>query len=731
MALNYTNLRRIPHAIIVRSFTHGLMTRLEDKDAPQGSSSDCLNWHFLGDHIELRRGQVLLGTENTATGAVTGLKVARRHDGTQFPFFTTGQKAYYIDVATNTATEIGSNLLSSGADGEDVSIESYKSLAGDFIYMGSPNFGLTKIPVANPTSTVDLLIREYRGKFRIKQSRQFLWDRKDTFGGSDKTGIYLSYIDGTDNLYDLTTAEILGTGDGATQTFSGTLAFKAANSKETCFFVVVAGAKATATSVSAITQATSASVSSTSHGLSVGDTVVFAGMSGMTQINNRIGVVLTVPDANTVTVNIDSTNFTAFSSGGTVAKAERFIDDRSGNLTGQDGGTGTINYATGAYSVTFTVPVVNGAKVVTQYYREDSTKRSSVATAYQYGGLASFSFSATRTAGQGNVFRQDDGGGKFMAVESIGNTEYCFHEFKTWALTLTQVDTVATNFIYRENVGIPFHRAAKATGAGVYYVDSIGENPAIRLLDYGKYNTTVIPQSVSPQLNLNAYTFSTAVVFEWGDYICIAVNLNSTINNRLFMRHKVWKTWEVHSFRCSIFDVLSGGLVAGDSGSPNVFKLFSGLADEDSIIDNYFITENSSLGRDGVKAVNRMRLNGYIGIDQGLKVSYSLDNGPFVEVTQSDGTSPLIKGNGTYVDLSQRKLIGSMTLGEDPLGGGQDPANAIYASPYELEFHVGTARFERIRLKFEATGIGYLGISEYGFIDIRDKGRKSVPKYQQ
>jgi hypothetical protein len=714
-------------SITVKQFLKGLVTRIEDKDAARGSASDMLNWHSLGDHIELRRGQVLLGTENTGSGSITGLKIARRHDDVEYPFFTTGRKAYYVDVAADTTTEIGTDLLPAAANNEDISIEQYKSLAGDFVYMGSPNFGLIKIPVANPGSVVDLLVREYRGKFKIKQSRQFLWDRKDTFGGSDQTGIYLSHIDATDEIYDFTSAEELGTGDGATTTFSGTLAFKAANAKETCFFIVVAGAKAAATSISAITQATAALVTSTAHGLSVGDSVVFAGVVGMTQINSRIGVVLTVPTADTFTVNIDSTNFTAYSSGGTVAKAERFIDNRSGTLTGQDGGTGTINYATGAYSVTFAAPVKNGAKVVTQYFREDSTKTTG--SNPTLGGIANFAFSATRGLGEGNVFRQDDGGGKFMSVESFGDTEYCFHEFKTWALTLTQVDTAATNLIYRDNVGIPYHRAARATGDGIYYVDAIGENPAIRLLDYGRNNTSVVPRSVSDALDLNGYTFDTAVVFEWGDYICVAVNYRSSGNNRLLMRHKVWKSWEVHSFRCSIFDVLSGALIAGDSGSPNVFKLFSGLADEDSNIENYYITNNDPLDKEGVKVCNRIKVAGYIGVPQGLKVSYSLDYDPFVEITQPDGSSPIIKGDGPYVDLSQRKLIGSTTLGEDLIGGGQDPTNAIYASPYELEFHVGTAKFERIRLKFEATGGGYLSISEYGFVDVRDKGRRLPTKY--
>ncbi len=722
--------------IVVNQFK-GLVTRIEEEDIRRGSAVDCLNWHFLGDHIELRRGRKLFGTEVLGSGRITGLRVARRFDGYEIPFYTYARKCLYYDQDAETSNEISSDILPVLADGEDISIEAYNSLAGNFVYISSPNSSRYKIPLANPGSVVDLLEKEYRGKIRIKNNSMFLWDRKDTFGGADRTGVYRSHIDATEAVYQFTKQEELGTGNGSNTAFSGTLAFKAANSKETCFFVVIAGAKSAATGISAITQATAAQVTSGSHGLSIGDTVVFASVSGMTQINAMIGVVLTVPDANTFTVNIDSTNFTAYGSGGTVAKAERFIDDRSGNLTGQDGGSGTINYATGAYAVTFAGGVINGEKVVAQYFREDSTRVTG--SSPTDGGISNFSFSNPRDTGEGFSFRQDDGGGNFMNIESLGNQEYCLHEFKTWVLTIGSPDDAegTSNLIYRDNVGIPYYRASKATSKGIYYVDEIGEDPAIRVLDFGRFSNEVLPQSVSEELNLNAYEFDTAVMFEWGDYIILACRTNTeTINNRVFMYHKTWKSWEVHSYRVSCFDILNGALIAGDSGSSNLFKLFSGVSDEDSQIENFVILNDDKLDKEGIKVNNIMRLRGWIGVDQGIKLSYSTDNEPFVEVGGSDETvdgevihHPLIEGDGDYVDLSQRKIIGNTTLGEEQIGGGQDPEDAIYASPYALQFHVGTKRFERIRIKIEATGIGYASVNEYAFVDNRDKGLKLPTKY--
>lgn len=46
---------------------------------------------------------------------------------------------------------------------------------------------------------------------------------------------------------------------------------------------------------------------------------------------------------------------------------ETFTDDGSGNLVGSAGGTGTINYKTGAYSMTFNANVGNGTDVTADY----------------------------------------------------------------------------------------------------------------------------------------------------------------------------------------------------------------------------------------------------------------------------------------------------------------------------------------------------------------------------
>jgi hypothetical protein len=74
-----------------------------------------------------------------------------------------------------------------------------------------------------------------------------------------------------------------------------------------------AGSPKTIISISA---AAAAVVGSTAHGLSVGAVVVFASVSGMTEINGNVGLITAIT-TDTFTVNINSAAYTAYSSGGT------------------------------------------------------------------------------------------------------------------------------------------------------------------------------------------------------------------------------------------------------------------------------------------------------------------------------------------------------------------------------------------------------------------------------
>jgi len=613
----------------VKNF-RGLITRIESESVKPGYAADMNNWVTLGDHIELRRGQSLLGSNVSGSGRVSGLFVGSRFDGTDIAHYSYGRKIKYYDTITSDWIEVSTvDVLPTAADGEDIAIDKYHSLAGAYAYLSSKNSGIYKIPYANPGSIVDLSSNSHRGKIRIKQNRMFLWDRKDSDGGFDQTGLYGSYID-KDQLSDYAAVSAESLGVAGSTTYSGTLGFKSGFPKLTCMYVSI-----------------------------------------------------------TATV---------------AAGTEIFRDTRDGTLVSNFGGTGTINYATGAYQVTFSD--VTTGPVTADYYTEDSSVE----------GIADFSQdSPDRLAGQGFQLRQDDGGAEMQNLGSIGGDEYCFHTEKTWRLTLTSDDTNATNLIYRGRVGIPYFRAACETGDGIYYIDATDPNePFIRLLQIGYNNAEVVPKSISNDLDLSGYLVDKAVIFEWGVYICVAVrSANSTNNDTFFRYHKIWKSWEKHDYRVSANAIYNGGLLGGDSASNNVFQLFSGLTDEDNEIPNQWTTGKDGLNIEGVKYTNIFELRGLIDVDQDLDVYFAYDNGSFVKV----GT---IVGDGPYVDQSQRQVIGSYTEGSTEIGGGGD---GIEASPYKVEFRVNTPRFEKISVRFVATKVGYVSVSEYAFKDIRFKGK--------
>ncbi len=412
---------------------------------------------------------------------------------------------------------------------------------------------------------------------------------------------------------------------------------------------------------------------------------------------------------------------------------ETFTDDFNGNLVGSLGGTGTINYTTGAISVTFNSAVANGTAVTASYQHENSNNN----------GITDFSKSSPRTAGQGFVFRQDSSGGKAQSVLSYNNVYYCPHVKRTWALTIGSDDTSATNLPYRHRVGIPNERAAVETGEGIYYVDETMENDTrIRLLTYDKSGSQqVIPVPYSNNINLNNFTFDQGASFLYGDFVLFSGrSKDSPVNNRTFLYNKLFKTWDILDYGVTCFDIYNGALVAGDAISNNFMELFSGVDDFDSPINNYYITGQDLLSMDGLKKSKKMKLRGNIGPDQSIAVDVSTDGGPFVELRSKediakDGTDPsdparifhFVEGDGEYVDRSNRVTVGPAVLGRKEIGGGGD---GIEAYNYEREISFPFDKFELVALRFRATRVGWAEVMLYSFQDVRFKGKKVPKKYR-
>lgn len=400
------------------------------------------------------------------------------------------------------------------------------------------------------------------------------------------------------------------------------------------------------------------------------------------------------------------------------ASGEVFSDNRDGTLSGSLGGTGTINYTTGAFTTS-----ASGAGTA-DYQWEDSTNT----------GVADFSFSGTRTEGQGNVFLQGDGG-PVAGVESYGDVEYCAHKYKIYGLTLTADDTGATNLIFRDREGIPNWRAFKGTSQGIFYVNAIDEtDPKIKVLTLQQGSTAIDGVEISQALNLSGYRFDRCEINEFGDYITISCRTEDSVsNNRFILYHKTWKSFDIVDYWGLVSTVYYGAFHVGESITGNVVEVFSGVDDDGAAVDGFAELNDWDLEYAGyLKKCKKIQIEGNIGPDQVFDVQASIDRGAFVTIGQ-------IKGSGDYVDRTQSVDVGSQTLGRGEVAGGSSPSSdGITAYHYFRELRLTVDKFERIKIRFahaiddetDQEGIGYFSVSTLRFYDVRLKNQKLPRKYR-
>jgi hypothetical protein len=184
---------------------------------------------------------------------------------------------------------------------------------------------------------------------------------------------------------------------------------------------------------------------------------------------------------------------------------ETFTDNSDGTLTGSLGGTGTINYATGAYTVALKAILDTADTILATYNYENSN----------IDGITDFTFSTPREAGEGAIIRQDDQSENIQGIFTYNDKDYVFHTNKTWTIEMGEDDTGLYNKIFRELVGIPNPKAAIATGEGIYYIDVNNPMaPSFRILTFDVIASEVVPKSISDQLDLKYYDFSDAQIFQ-------------------------------------------------------------------------------------------------------------------------------------------------------------------------------------------------------------------------
>jgi len=390
------------------------------------------------------------------------------------------------------------------------------------------------------------------------------------------------------------------------------------------------------------------------------------------------------------------------------SSGEVFTDNYLGVLTGSLGNSGTINYITGA----FTITGQSGAGTA-DYQWENSNLR----------GVTDFGRSATRVAGEGFQFPQDEGGDAILSVLIGPDGYYSMKKQSVYRLIIDSDDTTATNEVYRREVGVPSYRAGVSMQLGIVFMNTAKfENPELMLLEKNPIGGEVIPKVLFPHFKFANYRYDDCTIDTYDKYVMIACkSVNAVDNDTILLCNIKNKTVDITKYAARTFAKNAGDLYMGSSITQTVYKLYNGYDDDGFTIDNEWIGNGEMWGSEDLKKYRKIRLMGSIGADQSYEVYINYDgNGK-----QLVGT---VLGSGSYVDYTNPQSIGSNMIGQSQIGG--DDITDIY--PYLIEIKLKKVpKFRKRQISFKALGIGYVDISSQMDVEIDTYEGKIPSRFRQ
>ena len=370
--------------------------------------------------------------------------------------------------------------------------------------------------------------------------------------------------------------------------------------------------------------------------------------------------------------------------------------DFTGSATSASDGSGTVNFTSGVYAVTFDA-TTTGAVTCT-YQWEDSTAL----------GVMDFSKSATRAAGEGFVVRQDKGGDGIKVVIPHDGSYFSFKENSVYQFTLDILDVNPTNLLIRSDIGVNTLRSAVATSTGIMFMNTGNPSkPTVNILQRNPVGDDFLTTPQFPHFKFENYTFTDIAMEAWDKFIVIACADEDGENNRLLMGDMVEKTVDVAPYGIRCFAKDGGLLYGGDPLSQTTYELFSGFDDMSTKVTNYWESKADRYSEAALKKTKRLRFRGLIDPAQSITVKVSVDGGEY----QLVGT---ILGSGDYVSYNSTYAIGTTFVGQDTIGGGDE--TTVY--PFLMEIKMRLPKFRTRKVRLEALGYGYCAIQQLTDQDI-------------
>lgn len=375
------------------------------------------------------------------------------------------------------------------------------------------------------------------------------------------------------------------------------------------------------------------------------------------------------------------------------ATGEVYTDAYLGVLAGSLGGTGTINYISGAYTMS------NAGVGTAGYQWEDSNAK----------GVTDFTKSATRLAGEGFIVRQDEGGDAILTV-LIGQdgAYYSLKSQSAYQFTLDAADTTPANVVYRRNIGVPSFRAGVSTNKGIVFLNNANSaKPELTILQRNPISNFVEPIILFPQFKFANYVYDDCTIDTTERYtVVFCKSANATSNDTVLLCDLAQGSVDIAAANARTCATDSGNLYVGSSVTQTVYELFNGFDDDGLAIQNYWTSQGSTLKPhtrriipNALKKVRKLRLRGLIDASQNYSVYISYDDAGF----QLVGT---IRGDGTYVDYTTPQVIGANYIGSSQIGG--EVSSTVF--PYFTELKLKAPKFRKRTVKIIANAIGYVDI---------------------
>lgn len=387
----------------------------------------------------------------------------------------------------------------------------------------------------------------------------------------------------------------------------------------------------------------------------------------------------------------------------TDGSGETFSDDKNGNLKGSAGGTGTINYITGAWSVTFvTVPTNSANNIKADYVWENSTSK----------GVADFSYSATRLEGEGDVIRQDEGGDAIQQlVIGIDGNYYSIKKQSAYQHKYSDDDKTFNNQVVRRNIGVLTRKSAVTTGRGVVFINTANpDRPQLTVLEKNPLGDDILATELIPHFAWEQFDYSDAVMETYGQFIVLSCRADgSNVNDRMLVIDISKNAVDITNYGVKSLAKDSGNLYGGSPHTQTIYKILNGFDDDSFAIQNFWKSKDETYKTRRLKKYRRLRYRGDIDPEQYVEVYMDFDGTGY----QLVGT---IRGNASYVDQNNPGAVGSVMVGDGAVGG-EGLTTTVF--PFEMELKAKKIpKFRRRSVQFIAKGIGYVSIKESVDFDI-------------